>query len=245
MCNGQGQVPNTINLSDLVRESCFEWMVIPDRDQSKSGVDIAIAAHHLQPIPTLLEEEVLLSVLKLRLDLRCHGLHGSWGRGWTEGLSEPVISQTPESLGDSLNIVKDWVTSRAVTMESTWLMAGDSWSKTWSTIWSLLRLKVGLEGWGPKGWAWARFRHTKVGRTTWGTTWSQNNFNEVTCLWDTWLVVPFDSPCRKFSVIQWTWFDVEKWRAWPYTFFSGEIGQGSSSSEFFISTAVTFLSGQV
>ena len=107
MCNGQGQVPNTINLSDLVRENCFEWMVIPDRDQSKSGVDIAIAAHHLQPIPTLLVEEIVLSVIKLGLGRRCPGLHGSWGRGWTEGLSKPVISQTPESLGDSLNIVKD------------------------------------------------------------------------------------------------------------------------------------------
>ena len=82
-------------------------MVIPDCDQSKSGVYIAIAAHHLQPIPTLLVEEIVLSVLKLGLGRRCPGLYGSWGRGWAEGLSKPVISKTPESLGDSLNIVKD------------------------------------------------------------------------------------------------------------------------------------------
>ena len=29
-------------------------------------------------------------------------------------------------------------------------MAGDSCSMTWSTIWSLLPLKVGSEGWGAK-----------------------------------------------------------------------------------------------
>lgn len=51
-------------------------------------------------------------------------------------------------------------------------MEGDSSVRTLSTIWSLLLLlllNVGLEGWGPKSWAWVRFKETRVGRTTLGS----------------------------------------------------------------------------
>ena len=85
-------------------------MLLPDSDQGPGGVDVAIAAHHLQPVPALLLEDVGLGpvigdlVLELVLGRRCLGLHGSWGRGWARCLA--VIVQTPESLGDSLNKVR-------------------------------------------------------------------------------------------------------------------------------------------
>ena len=88
-------------------------VILPDSDQGPSGVDVSIAAHHLKPVPALLLEDVGLGpvigdlVLELVLGRRCIGLHGSWRSGWARGLTEPVIVQTPESLGDSLNKVKD------------------------------------------------------------------------------------------------------------------------------------------
>lgn len=93
---------------------------VPDSDQSPSGVDVAITAHHLQPVPALLLEDVGLGsvignlVLELVLGWRGAGLHGSWGRGWAGRL---VTVQTPESFGNSLNQMRGiMVTLRTVTI---------------------------------------------------------------------------------------------------------------------------------
>ena len=92
---------------------------VPDSNQSPSGVDVAITAHHLQPVPALLLEDVGLGsvignlVLELVLGWRCAGLHGSLGRGWAGRFTV----QTPESFGNSLNKVRvTMVTLRTVTI---------------------------------------------------------------------------------------------------------------------------------
>ena len=101
-----------ISLMCIFRENlnCHKtgFPFIPDSDQSSSGVDVAITAHHLQPVSAFLLEDVGLGsvigdlVLELVLGRRCVRLHGSRGRGRAGRLAEPVIVQTPESLGDSL-----------------------------------------------------------------------------------------------------------------------------------------------
>ena len=86
---------------------CHVSPLLPDGHEGAGGVDIAVAADHLQRVPALLLGDVGLGpvvgnlVLELVLGGGRLGVHGVGGRGGASGV-EPVIVQTSQSFSDSL-----------------------------------------------------------------------------------------------------------------------------------------------